>query len=66
VPPSFSSWFLHALALTRQVESVRATELTRAFELTALEIDPTASPYPMLGLHPENGSTVAVVREPGG
>lgn len=66
VPLSFSSWFLHALALTRQAESVRVAELSRAFELTALEVEPTASPYPMLDLHAENGSTVAVVREPGG
>lgn len=63
VPPSFSTWFLHALALTRQVESVRVAELSRAFELTALDINPSAPSYPMLDLHVENGSTVAVVRE---
>lgn len=66
VPPSFSSWFLHALALTRQAGSVRVAELSRAFELTALDVEPTTSPYPMLELHAENGSTVAVLREPGG
>ena len=66
VPPSFSSWFLHALALTRQAESVRVAELSRAFELTALDMEPAASPYPPLELHAEDGSTVAVVREPGG
>lgn len=66
VPPAFSSWFLHALALTRQVESVRVAELARAFELTALDVGPAALRYPMLDLHAENGSTVAVVRKPGG
>jgi hypothetical protein len=66
VPDSFSSWYLHALALTRQTESVNVAELSRAFELMALDIEPAASPYPMLDLHAENGSTVAVVREPGG
>ncbi len=62
VPPAFSSWFLHALVLTRQTESVRVAELSRAFELTALDVEPAASPYPMLDLHAENGSAVAVVR----
>ena len=66
VPRSFSSWFLHALALTRRAESVRVGELSRAFELTALDVEPAALPYPMLDLHAENGSTVAVVREPRG
>lgn len=66
VPPSFSSWFLHALALARQVESVRVADLPRAFELTALKIEPAVSPYPLLDLHAENGSTVAVARESGG
>lgn len=66
VPPTFSSWFLHSLALTRQVESVRVSELSRAFELAALEIDPVASPYPLLKLHAENGNTVAEFQESGG
>lgn len=65
VPPSFSSWFLHALALTRQAESVRVAELSRAFELAAIDVELAASPYPMLDFHAENGSTVAVVRELG-
>lgn len=65
VPPSFSGWFLHALALTRQAESVRVAELSRAFELTSLDVEPAASPYPLLELHAENGRTVAVVRESG-
>lgn len=60
VPPEFSSWFLHALALSRQVESVHVGELSRAFELTALDIAPAVSPYPLLELHAENGSTIAV------
>lgn len=66
LPPAFSSWFLHALALTRQVESVRVTELSRAFELACVDAEPTALPYPLLEYHAENGSTVAVVRESGG
>jgi hypothetical protein len=63
VPPSFSSWFLHALALTRQAESVRVAELSRAFELTVVDVEPAASPYPLLEMHAENGSTVAVIRQ---
>lgn len=63
VPPSFSSWFLHALALTRQVESLRVADLSRAFELTALGVKAIASPYPLLELHAEDGSAVAVVQD---
>lgn len=65
VPPSFSSWFLHALILTRQVDSARVAELSRAFELVCLDLTPNASSYPLLELHAENGSTVAVTRESG-
>lgn len=61
-PPAFSSWFLHALALTRRVESVRVAELSRAFELCGLTVEPTASSYALLEYHAENGSTVAVLR----
>ncbi|OBH51716.1 hypothetical protein [Mycobacterium sp. E2479] len=60
VPSSFSSWFLHALILTRQVESARVSDLSRAFELTPLDLAPAPSLYPLLELHAENGSTVAV------
>jgi hypothetical protein len=63
VPPAFSSWFLHALALTRQAESVRVAELSRAFELTGLEVEPAASPYPLVEIHSENGSSVAAIRQ---
>lgn len=63
VPAAFSGWFLHALALTRQAESVRVAEMSRAFELMAMDLKPAASPYPLLEMHAENGSTVAVVRE---
>ncbi|MDA8038248.1 MAG: hypothetical protein M0Z69_03640 [Actinomycetota bacterium] len=63
VPPAFSSWFLHALALTRQTESVRVAELSRAFELTGVAVEPTTSTYSLLDFHAENGSIVAVVRE---
>lgn len=66
VPPAFSSWFLHALALTRQVESIRVAELSRAFELAGVDVEPCATPYPLLEYHAENGNTVAVVRESGG
>jgi hypothetical protein len=66
VPPALSSWFLHALALTRQVDSVRVAELSRAFELTGVAVEPIASPYSLLDLHAENGSTVAVVRRSSG
>ncbi len=66
VPPSFSSWFLHVLILTRQVESARVAELSRAFELASVDVAANASPYPLLDLHAENGSTVAVARESGG
>ena len=63
VPPAFSSWFLHALALTRQVESVRVADLSRAFELASLDIEPAASPYPLLEIHAEDGSSVAAARQ---
>jgi hypothetical protein len=65
VPPAFSSWFLHALVLSRQAESVQVAELSRAFELTALDVEPAASAYPMLDLHAQNGRTVAVARDSG-
>lgn len=47
-------------------DSVRVAELSRAYELVALAIEAPASPYPMLELHAENGSTVAVVRDSSG
>jgi hypothetical protein len=60
-PASFSTWFLHALILTRQVESARVSDLSRAFEFTPLDLAPHTSPYPLLELHAENGSTVVVI-----
>ncbi len=66
VPRAFSSWFLHALVLTRQTESVRVAELSRAFELAGVDVEPCATPYSLLEYHAENGNTVAVVRQPGG
>ena len=62
VPASLSSWFLHALILTRQVESASVGDLSRAFELSFLEIVPSTPPYPFIELHAENGRTVAVAR----
>lgn len=59
VPPALTSWFLHALMLTRQVESVGVGELSRAPELAFVELDPATSSYPLLELHAENGRTVA-------
>lgn len=59
-PACLSSWFLHALILTRQVEYANVGDLTQAFELSFLELDPNASPYPFLELHAENGRSVAV------
>jgi hypothetical protein len=62
VPASLSSWFLHALILTRQVEAASVGDLSRAFELSFLEIVPSAPPYPFIELHAENGRTVAVAQ----
>jgi hypothetical protein len=64
-PNSFSSWFLHSLILTRQVEAARVSDLSRAFELAFLELAPNTSPYPLLELHAENGSAIAVTRAAG-
>jgi hypothetical protein len=62
VPASLSSWFLHALILTRQTESASVGDLSHAFELSFLEIVPSAPPYPFLELHAENSRTVAVAQ----
>jgi len=62
VSASLSSWFLHALILTRQTESANVGDLSHAFELSFLEIVPSAPPYPFLELHAENGRTVAVAQ----
>jgi hypothetical protein len=59
-PASFSSWYLHALILTRQVESASVTDLSRAFEFASLDLAPHTSAYPLLELHAEHGSTLAV------
>ncbi len=64
-PAPFASWFLHALILTRQVESVGIDELSRANELATLKLEPEASDYPLLEMHSENGRTVAAVRNGG-
>lgn len=62
VPASFSAWFLHALILTRQVESAGTDEVSRAHELAALDLAPVSSSYPLLELHAENGRSVAVLK----
>lgn len=62
VPSGLSSWFLHALVLTRQVDSAAVAELSHASEIAFIDIDPVASPYPFLDMHAENGRTVAVPR----
>lgn len=60
VPASFSAWFLHALILTRQVESAGTDEVSRAHELAALDLASVSSSYSLLELHAENGRSVAV------
>jgi hypothetical protein len=65
VPASFSAWFLHALILTRQVESARVTDLSGAAELAPLHVTAATAAYPMLEFHAENGNTVAVTRRAG-
>lgn len=62
VPASFSSWFLHALILTRQKESTRVSDLSQAAELAPLCLIPNTTAYPMLEFHTENGHTLAVTR----
>lgn len=59
VPAALTSWFLHAVMLTRQVESVGVGELSRAPELAFVVLDPAPSSYPLLELHAENGRKVA-------
>lgn len=63
VPASFSAWFLHALILTRQAESVGTDELSRAHELAALNLAPASGSYALLELHAENGRSVAVAKQ---
>lgn len=62
IPAALSSWFLHALILTRQVESASVGELSHASELSLLTLVPSAPAYPLLEMHAENGRTVAVAR----
>jgi hypothetical protein len=64
-PTSFSSWFLHALILTRQIDSARVSDLARAVEFAPLNLTVRASTYPLLEFHAENGNTVAEVRAAG-
>jgi hypothetical protein len=62
VPAAFSTWFLHSLMLTRQVDSLNAGELSRAPEFVFVDLDPAPSRYPLLELHAEDGRSVASVR----
>lgn len=62
VPPLFSSWFLHALILTRQVDYARSSDLTQAFELSFLDLAPSIPPYPFLEFHSENGRSIVVAK----
>lgn len=61
-PSDFSSWFLHALVLTRQADSVATDEISRAHEFAPLKLESARSPYPLLEIHAENGRSLAVVR----
>jgi hypothetical protein len=64
VPSELSGWFLHSLILTRQTESESVGELSRAPELSFLDLATTVtSTYPLIELHTENGNAVAVGRE---
>jgi hypothetical protein len=64
-PRAAAGWFLHALVLTRKVESVGVDDLSRAHELAMLKLQPASSDYPLLEMHAENGRTVAAVRNGG-
>lgn len=61
-PRAASGWFLHALVLTRQAQSVGVEDVSRAYELATLKLEPASSNYPLLELHAENGRSVAVLR----
>jgi hypothetical protein len=61
--PEFAGWLMHGLLLTRRAESVGVAEVTRAPELSLLEVGQSVSLYPFLEFHTENGRTIAVVRE---
>lgn len=45
-PRASTGWFLHALALTRQAESVGVEDVSRAFELATLKLEAASSGYP--------------------
>lgn len=62
VPPTFSGWFLHALLLTRQAESVSVGDLSRAHELAGVKVVALTPGYPLLEIHSEGTRPVAVAR----
>ncbi len=69
VPPSNAQAMIcWAIEHQHEVTDRRALHFDAllAFELLALDVAPVAGPYPLLELHAENGSTVAVVRDSGG
>lgn len=59
-PSAFSGWFLHALLLTRQAESVSVSDLSRAHELATVKLAAPARGYPLVDIHEEARGAVAV------
>jgi hypothetical protein len=60
VPQGFFGWTVHALLLTRQVESVGLRELSGARELATLTAVTGVNGYPLLEIHEEARGSVAV------
>lgn len=63
-PTATSGWFLHALVLTRQAESVGVGDLSRAHELATVKVEAPNGQYPLLEIHTEARGAVAVPCRP--
>ncbi len=63
VGDELSGWLLHALLLTRQVESIGVEGATLAPELSVLHVQNPVGNYPLLEFHSESSRTVAVERK---
>jgi hypothetical protein len=60
VSPIFAGWIMHALLLTRQVESVAVRESSSSLEFATLKIQGSARGYPLLEIHEEERGSVVV------
>lgn len=58
----FVGWALHALLLSRQVQTVGVETAPRSPELSFLTLEGSASGYPLLAIHNETNRTIAEER----